>query len=157
MMQNTGMVRNGVNESMNNIKNKFAVIIVIVVIFLIILGFVLYQKDHSSHIPIGVGGDSDKQKTWNGSLYIRFSELFDELFPNNDLFQVSEDNELRITLNELKDVGMDISEFNTDTIHCDLDKSYATISYDSDYQQYFRSFYLDCTNDLYDNNSQEQS
>ena len=84
-------------------------------------------------------------ENWFTKLNVRVIALFNEKFPLDHQFDINDGEELTFTLKDLRDLGVDVSEFNTDTIHCDEDDSKVIIRRSG--EDFFRMSALDCTND----------
>ena len=97
------------------------------------------NKDNNTPVVDEIG------ENWFTKLNVRVISLFNEKFPLDHQFDVNEGEELNFTLNDLKNLGVDVSEFNTDTIHCDENNSKVIIRNSNG--DFLRMSALDCTND----------
>ena len=130
--------------------------IVMLVIGLIIIGlgvfFVINEnketskgKESEQTLPQGAdaGMPPEQFYNWETQLNIRAIQLLDETF--NDQYTLDENGEFKISLKELKTkYNVDLSEFNTGTISCDLENSVITVTKENG--EYFKSVLIKCTN-----------
>lgn len=130
-------------------KILFWIIIIVLLIGLCFGGYYLYSKSNNSNKKTP---DKNKNEvveevedSWFTKLNIRLIELFNEKYPLDYVFDVDDDGNKTFTLKDLKELGVDVSEFNTDVIHCDEDNSKLIITKKGD--EFLRMTALDCTND----------
>ena len=129
---------------------KKALIFIIVIVLLVGLGFggyYLYNKNNTETKKSKENDQTiiDDEDSWFKKLNIRLIELFNEKYPMDYDFDLDDGEHITFTLKDLRDLEVDISEFNTDIIHCDEDTSRIVITKDGD--EYQRMTALDCTND----------
>ena len=139
-------------------KNKNLIIISILIICLVITGIFAYTKisdKNNKNTPDiddnrGIGFDETSPDAWEMNLYIYgFNESF-KFFPEDYKFDFKGEKRITYTLTDLEALGMDISKFNTDSIHCDKEKTYLLFEYDESYKtpnKVVREFYLECQKD----------
>ena len=142
-------------------KKKIIILIAVLVIAIALITFgVLYssKKDETpdnktteteevteQEIPTGEGGDSSPEEfyNWETNLYIRASEIIDSTFKNK--YTLDENGEFNITFAQIESkYGADLSEFNTETINCDLTNS--TLKVTRNGEDYQKEILLSCTN-----------
>ena len=95
--------------------------------------------------PLGdsSGMSPEEFYNWETNLNIRAAEIVDETFGGN--YTLDENGEFNIKLSDLNKIyNKDLSEFNTDTITCDLEKS--TIQVYKEDGSYEKAVSLFCTN-----------
>jgi len=133
-------------------KSKKILLWIFIIILLVGIGFGCYyylsKSDKNSNKKNKNTDKTVVEKNEDScftKLNIRLVELFNEKFPFDYEFDVDESGSTTFTLKDLRNIGVDVSEFNTDTIHCDEDTSKIIITKSGD--DYLRMTALDCTND----------
>ena len=92
---------------------------------------------------VNEGMTSEEFYNWETKLNIRAIEILDETF--NDNYTLDKNKEFSITLYELQTkYGKNLSQYNTNTITCDLENSIITVKKEKD--EYVKSVLLSCTN-----------
>ena len=132
-------------------KNIITILTGIVVIGILILGIGLYlgnqnkEKEEVDNPIFGVneGMTSDEFYNWETKLNIKAIELVEEVF--NDKYPIDKDGKFTITLYDLQTkYGKNLSQYNTNTITCDLENSIITVTKEK--EGYIKSVQLACTN-----------
>jgi len=130
-------------------KILFWIIIIVLLIGLCFGGYYLYSKSNNSNKKTPSKSKNEVveevEDSWFTKLNIRLIELFNEKYPLDYVFDVDDDGNKTFTLKDLKELGVDVSEFNTDVIHCDEDNSKLIITKKG--EEFLRMTALDCTND----------
>lgn len=130
-------------------KILFWIIIIVLLIGLCFGGYYLYSKSNNSNKKTPAKNKNEVveevEDSWFTKLNIRLIELFNEKYPLDYVFDVDDDGNKTFTLKDLKELGVDVSEFNTDVIHCDEDNSKLIITKKG--EEFLRMTALDCTND----------
>lgn len=133
----------------NSKKILLWIIILILLVGLGFGGYYLYTKSNDKSTNKKSNKNNpvvDKtEDSWFTKLNIRLIELFNEKYPLDYQFDVDDDGQVVFTLKDLRNLGVDVSEFNTDIIHCDEDTSRVVVTKDGD--EFLRMSALDCTND----------
>lgn len=140
-------------------KNKKIILLLVLVIAVILIGvgiFITTKDDEQptekpteevvtkQEIPTGEGGNSSPEEfyNWETNLYIRASQIIDETF--KDKYTLDENGEFNITFSELESkYKVDLNEFNTETIFCDLANS--TLKVTKNGEDYQKEILLSCT------------
>ena len=135
---------------MKGFKKILLWIIIIILLVAICFGcYYLISKSNNKGTnkkPNGNNPVVDKtEDSWFTKLNIRLIELFNEKYPLDYQFDIEDEGQLTFTLKDLKNLGVDVSEFNTDIIHCDEDTSRIVVTKSGD--EFLRMSALDCTND----------
>ena len=135
-------------------NNKLGIILLVFGILIIIAGLLIFviNKSESTNnkkpieeAPIGAdsGLSPEEFYDWKTNLSIRTAEIVDETF--NNIYTLDNNGEFTFTLYDLQTTyNKDLSEFNTDTITCDLQTS--TIKVTKDEDGYIKEIDLNCTN-----------
>jgi len=135
-------------------KKSKKILILILIIILLVAGVGCYFYFFRGNNTKSKNNSSKKDNTpvvdevsenWFTKLNVRVITLFNEKFPLDHQFDINDGEELTFTLKDLRDLGVDVSEFNTDTIHCDEDSSKVVIRKSG--EDFLRMSALDCTND----------
>ena len=133
----------------NGKKGLLLVIILVLVVGIGFGGYYFYSKSNTNKSKKDTTKQDDvvdvEEDSWFTKLNIRLIELFNEKYPLDHAFDVDEDGKITFTLKDLRELEVDVSEFNTDSIHCDEDNSKIIITKSGD--EYLRMTSLDCTND----------
>ncbi|MBR3210896.1 MAG: hypothetical protein IKF71_03040 [Bacilli bacterium] len=132
-------------------REKIIIIVCIVVLLIAILVLGIVESNSpkgNPNLPIGSGSSQSAYVSeWEDKLQEYFISAFREKYPDNSQFKLDKKKPFKMDLDELKEAGLDVSPFNTETIHCDTKKSYVYIEYDEQFQIYTRNFHLECKND----------
>ncbi len=101
------------------------------------------EQPKEPEIPVGEGGDMSPEEfyNWETNLYIRANEIMDETF--NDKYTLDENGEFNITLETLQNkYKKDLSEFNNDTVECDLSNCKVKVTKNG--TEYQKEIHLSC-------------
>ena len=146
---------------MKNKKNKKLLIILGIVLLLVIVGGIIFVLRNSDVIeekpkpPVaqmgGTSGDGSYIYGWKENLDGLIYEKFLEIFPEDYDFKLKVNQSFTITLEDMQEhFDADLSDFNTETIKCNLEKSYFKV-YRTDEGEFMTSN-LECEN-LEENNN----
>lgn len=134
-----------------NKKNIIIILIGIVLIGILILGIGVYLGNQNKKIEeedkpirgVNEGMTYDEFYNWETKLNVRAIELVEEVF--NDKYPIEKDGTFTITLYDLQTkYGKNLSQYNTNTITCDLKNSIITIKKEN--EEYRKSVRLVCSN-----------
>lgn len=146
--------------------NKKNLIIIVITFSIVLIGtgvFIFLNKPSSNKgntnidnmiydegTPSGSGGieKTYDEMTWEYKLQDQIINKSYELYPNDTDFKFNKNNTISYTLSQLIELGFDLSDFNTETLHCDLDNSKFEVSYNEKFNYYSREVSLSCINDL---------
>ena len=130
--------------------------IILFIIGLLVIGFGMFfilseekeppkQKEPEVVTPQGAdsGMTPEEFYNWETNLNIRTAEIMDETF--NDEYTLNSNGEFKITLKELQTkYNVNLSEYNTGTISCDLENSIIVVTKEND--EYIKTITIKCTN-----------
>lgn len=140
-------------------KRKKLIIIGIILLFIIIgvTTFILRKHDTPEEKPKppvvqmgGTSGDGSYIYGWKENLDGLIYQKFIEIFPEDYDFKLKVNQSFTVTLEDMQEhFDVDLSEFNTETIKCNLEKSYFKVYKTEDGE--FMTSNLECEN-LEENN-----
>ena len=132
-----------------------SIIIIIIGVAAIAVGVMLSlnsvkteEDKDTEQIEVQSGADSgltpEEFYNWETNLNIKATEIMDEIFKDN--YTLDANGEFNITLAQLgSEYNADLSDFNNETIKCDLEKStIQVIKYDG--ESFSKIVTLSCTN-----------
>lgn len=110
---------------------------------LLILGSFRQKNDNVDNSSTKEQNQSSEEfYDWETNLHIRAMEIFNNKYSDDYQFNYDNTGKFTLTLKALEDTGVDLSDFDNDTVICDKEKSFFQVYFENEEQ--LRSVKLIC-------------
>lgn len=128
-------------------KNKLLIFLsfflVAIIIMLLILGSFKQKKNNINNNSTTEQNQSPEEfYDWETNLHIKAMEIFNNKYSDDYQFNYDNTGKFILTLKDLEDTGVDLSDFDNDTVICDKEKSFFEVYFENEEQ--LRSVKLIC-------------